>query len=60
MPIVYFIMHTSFPITFGGVKFISTSTITPTTYLKSWALVVSIIIARFMIDQCPFLFEALA
>jgi len=53
-------MHTSFPITFGGVKLISTSTITPTTYLKSWALVVSIIIARFMIDQCPFLLEALA
>jgi hypothetical protein len=52
-------MDTSFPITFGGVKLISTSTITPTTYLKSWALVVLIIIARFMIDQCPFLLEAL-
>jgi hypothetical protein len=37
----------SFPITFGGVELISTSTITPTTYLRSWA-------------QCPFLFEALA
>jgi hypothetical protein len=43
----------------GGISFISTSTIAPTTYLKSWALVVSIIVARFMVNQCPFLVEAL-
>jgi hypothetical protein len=50
----------SLPITFGGIKLISTSTITPTTYLKSWALVASVITIRFMVDQCPFLLEALA
>jgi hypothetical protein len=40
--------------------FISTSTITLTTYLGSWALVISVIAIRFMVDQCPFLLEALA
>jgi hypothetical protein len=45
-----------FPITLGSIGFISTSTITLTTYLKSWALVASIIMARFMVDQCHFLF----
>jgi hypothetical protein len=53
-------MHTSCPITFGGVKLISTSTITPIAYLKNWALVISVIVAKFMIDKCPFLLEALA
>jgi len=52
--------QTSLPITFGGVGFISTSTITPITYLKSWALIVLVITIRFMIDQRPFLLEALA
>jgi hypothetical protein len=42
-----------------GIDLISTSTIAPTTYLKSWALVISIIIARFMVNQCPFLVEVL-
>ncbi len=50
----------SFPITFGGIEFTLTSTITPTTYLRSWALVTLIIVARFMVDQHPFLFEVLA
>jgi hypothetical protein len=50
---------TSLPITFGGSRFISTPAITPA-YLKSWALVTSIIAIRFMVDQCPFLLEALA
>jgi hypothetical protein len=35
------------------------ATIAPTFYLRSWALVVSIIAVRFMVDQHPFLFEAL-
>jgi hypothetical protein len=39
--------------------FISTSTIALTTYLGSWALVISVIAIRFMVDQCPFLLEAL-
>ncbi len=38
------------PITLGGIRFISTSTIAPTTYLRSWALIVSIITVRFMVD----------
>jgi hypothetical protein len=47
------------PIIFDGVKFISTSTIIPTTYLRNWAFVISIVVARFMVDQCPFILEAL-
>jgi hypothetical protein len=50
----------SLPITFGDVMFILTSTITPTTYLGNWALVASIIITIFMVDQHPFLLEALS
>jgi hypothetical protein len=42
--------QTSLPITFNGVWFISTSTITPTTYLRNWALVTSIKANRFMVD----------
>jgi hypothetical protein len=52
--------QTSFPITFGSIKLIPMATIALATYLGSWALVISIIIARFMVDQCPFLLEALA
>jgi hypothetical protein len=52
--------QTSLPITFGGVGFISTSTITPIACLRNSALVVSVIIVRFMVDQCIFLLEALA
>jgi hypothetical protein len=37
-----------------------TSTIIPTIYLGSWALVASIITTRFMVDQHPFFFEALS
>jgi hypothetical protein len=43
----------SLPITFGGVGFILTSTIAPVAYLGGWALVASIISARFMVDQHP-------
>ncbi len=50
----------SLPITFDSVKFISTSTITPIAYLGSWALVVSVIAVRFMVDQHPFLLETSA
>ncbi len=51
--------QTSFPITFDGVGLILTSIIAPTTYLRNRAFVISTIFARFMVDQCPFLFEAL-
>jgi hypothetical protein len=37
-----------------------TSTIAPTTYLGSWAHVTLVIAIRLMVDQCPFLFKALA
>ncbi len=50
----------SFPITFDGVGLILTSTITLVTYLGSWAFVVLVIVARFMVYQHPFLLEALA
>jgi len=36
------------------------ATFAPTTYLGSWAFIASIIATRFMVDQCPFLFEMLA
>ncbi len=49
----------SLPITFNGVGLILTSTITPVVYLGSWALVVLVKVTRFMVDQHPFLFEAL-
>jgi hypothetical protein len=48
------------PIVFGSICFIPTTTITPTTYLKRWAFVVSIIVVKFMVDQHPFIFETLA
>jgi hypothetical protein len=41
----------------GGISVISTS-IGPTTYLMNWAFVISIIAARFMVNQHPFLLEA--
>jgi len=47
------------PIIFNGVMLISTSTITPTTYLRNWALVVLVIATRFIVDQYHFLLEAL-
>ncbi len=52
--------QSSFPITFSGIKLILTSTITPITYLRSWAHVVSIIVVKFMVNQHPFFLEALA
>jgi hypothetical protein len=48
-----------FPITFDGIGIILMATIAPITYLRSWAFVVSIIVVRFMVNQRPFLFEAL-
>ncbi len=48
------------PIIFDGIRFISTSTIAPISYLRSWALVTSIISIKFMVDQHPFLLETLA
>jgi hypothetical protein len=49
-----------FPMTFGGIELILTSTITPTTYLRNWAVVAPVIAIRFMVNQCPFLLEDLA
>jgi len=48
-----------FPIAFGSIGLISTTTITPSIYLGNLALIASIIITRFMVDQHPFLLEAL-
>jgi len=47
------------PIAFGGIKLIQTTTIIVITYLGSWDLGALIIIVMFMVDQHPFLFEAL-
>jgi hypothetical protein len=47
------------PITFGGVRSISTSTIALIAYLGSWALIALIITIRFMVDQHPFFFKTL-
>jgi len=44
-------------ITFNGVRLILISTIALKVYLGNWVLVVSVIIARFTVDQHPFLFE---
>jgi hypothetical protein len=52
--------QTFLPIAFSGIELIPITTITPTTYLGSWAFVILIIATRFMNDQCPFLLEALA
>jgi hypothetical protein len=46
--------QTFFPITFYGIGPMSATTITPTTYLRSWAVVVPIINVKFMVDQCLF------
>ncbi len=52
--------HAFLPIIFNGIEFIPIATIAPITYLGSWALVVSIIVVRFMVDQQPFFLETLA
>ncbi len=49
----------SVPITFGGVMFILTSPIASTTYQKSWALITSVIVVRFIINQHPFFLKVL-
>ncbi len=49
----------SLPITFSGIGLIPTITITPRAYLESWAFIILVIDVRFMVDQHPFLFEAL-
>ncbi len=51
--------QTFLPITFGGIRLIPIATIAPTTYLRNWAFIISIIVAKFMVDQRPFLLEAL-
>jgi hypothetical protein len=52
--------QTILPITFNGIRLIPMATIAPTTYSRNWPFVISIIVARFMVDQRPFLFEAVA
>jgi hypothetical protein len=49
----------SLPIIFNGTRLISITTITPITYLGSWAFITLIIVARFMVNQHLFLLEAL-
>jgi hypothetical protein len=49
----------SLPVTFSGVRLILISIIAPTTYLVNWAFITSIIDVKFMVDQRPFLLEAL-
>jgi hypothetical protein len=46
-------------ITFSGIRFTLMATIVPIAYLGIWALVILIIVVRFMVDQHPFLIEAL-
>jgi hypothetical protein len=45
------------PITFSGFSFIPIIAIGPRAYLGNWAFIALIINVRFMVDQCPFLFE---
>jgi hypothetical protein len=52
--------QTFLPITFGSIRFIPINIIALVAYLGNWAFVTSIIVVRFMVDQHPFLFEALA
>jgi hypothetical protein len=47
------------PITFDDIGLILIATITPNN-LRNWALIILIITIKFMVDQYPFLFEALA
>jgi hypothetical protein len=47
------------PMTFGGIKFIPTTTITPIAYLGSWAFMALIIVDKFMVDQRPFLLKTI-
>jgi hypothetical protein len=56
-PIVH--KHVSLLITLDGIEFIPMAIITPTIYLRNWALVTSIIVVRFMVDQKPFFLETL-
>ncbi len=49
----------SFLITFGGIRLILTSTMAQVAYLGNWAFVVLVIAIRYMVDQRPFLLEAL-
>ncbi len=46
-------------ITFGGIRFISITTIASIVYLGNWTLVALIITTRFMVDHHPFFFKAL-
>jgi hypothetical protein len=47
------------PITFGGIRFILIATNALLAYLRSWDFVALIIVIRFIVDQLPFLLEAL-
>jgi hypothetical protein len=50
--------QTFLPIAFGGIGFIPKTTIILATYIKSYVIVVFIIV-KFIVDQCPFFFETL-
>jgi hypothetical protein len=56
-PLAY--KQASFLINLGGIGLILTSIIALIAYLGSWAFVISIIAAKFMVDQHPFFLEGL-
>ncbi len=51
--------HAFLPTVFSGIGLIPIATIILATYLRNWAHVISITIVKFMVNQCPFLFETL-
>jgi hypothetical protein len=50
--------HVRLPISNGGIGLILVGTIVLVAFLGSWALVVLVIIFRFLLDSCPLLLEA--
>jgi hypothetical protein len=42
---------------YGGIGIISTTIIAPLAYSSSWVFVAFIVVARFLINQCPFFLE---
>ncbi len=49
----------SLPISNERIGFISTKTIALTIYLKSWALITSIIASKFLLNKCSFLLKVI-
>ncbi len=49
----------SLPISNERIGFISTETIALAIYLKSWALITSIIASKFLLNKCSFFLEVI-